>query len=141
VIVPTTPNGDTRTSPGPMRSVAVAAQVRRHILDSEDGGEMITIRHQPQGPVAYLFEPDDELVVEAIDIHGGNIVTQAYHQRWGRIIVVPNGPSVTEVCLHDDVDQRRVYRERAYALDDQYREAFAMIEINQDGEDSPDPDA
>lgn len=141
MIVPTAPNGDTRTSPGPFRSVALAAQVRSHILDNEDGSQMITVRHQPQGPVAYLLEPDDELVVESIDIHGGNIVTQAYHQRWGRIIVLANGPSVTEVCLHHDEDQRRVYRERAYALDGQYREAFAMIEIDQDAGDEPDLDA
>jgi hypothetical protein len=141
VAVPTAPNGDTPRSSYRTSGISLPAHVARHLAQDDDNAQLITVRHQPQGPVAYLFEPDDELVVRAVDIQGGNVLVHAEHVRWGTLFVLTNGPAVTEVCLHDDEDQRAVFRERAYELDAAYRAEFAMIEVTEERpEDPADPD-
>lgn len=135
MVVPTAPHDQPRTGPA-----AIAAHVRRHITQVDDGHQLITVRHQPLGPVAYLLEPDDELIVEAVDLVGGNVVTQAAHERWGRLYALPNGSSVTEVCLHETHEQAEAYREHARGMEAQYIQVLNSFDALGPGGDETDPD-
>lgn len=120
--MPAVAHDQPRTGP-----VALAQHVRRHISQVEDGNQLITVRHQPLGPVAYLLEPDDELIVEAVDLVGGNVMTQSAHERWGKLYTLTNGPAVTEVCLHDTQEQAEAFREHARGMEAQYIQVLDQL--------------
>lgn len=125
--MPTAPNGEPSRSP--VRSgVQLPSEVARHIRHADDGGQLVTVRHQPIGPVAYLIEPDDEMAIEAIDIVGGHVITEWVHMRWGRVFSVPAGESVTEVCLHDTEEQARDYRQHCREAESDYIVALSRFD-------------
>lgn len=108
----------------------LATAVRIHVTQVPDGSQLISVRHQPLGPVSYLFEPDDEMSIKAMDLIGGNVVIQAEHVRWGTIYALTCGPSVTEVCLHDNEDQAREFRQRSVDLQQQHFDVLAELGID-----------
>lgn len=110
--------------------VPLPTAVARHVANVPDGSQLISVRHQPLGPVSYLFEPDDELSIKAMDLVAGNLVIQADHVRYGTLYSVTAGPSVTEVCLHDDLDQAHEFRQRSAQLQQEHLDVLQELGID-----------
>jgi hypothetical protein len=137
--VPTAPNGEARTRSSSGKLTPLAVAVQHHVTHVPDGSQLISVRHQPLGPVSYLHEPDDELSVKAMDLVAGNLVIQADHVRYGTLYSIMAGPSVTEVCLHDDLDQAHEFRQRSAQLQQQHLDVLQELGI--DPEDIEQQDA
>lgn len=108
----------------------LALAVQNHVKDVPDGSQLISVRHQPLGPVSYLVEPDDEMSIEGVDLVSGGVVTLWHHMRYGRVYSVCSGPSVTEIALHSDEDQAAEFRQRSAQLQQDHLDVLKDLGVD-----------